>query len=97
MIILRFITRSLIGFTGNYDIITSGIYYLFAGLFLLSFISIWKKKQWGLFLIIALSMIDGLLSLMQISSIDSIIKIGFWDVFPIYLAYKVYRDIFVKS
>jgi hypothetical protein len=96
MIMLRFITRGLIGFTGNYDVVTSGIYYLFAGSFLLSFIGVWKKKRWGFFLIMALSIIDGLLSLMQISSIDSVIKLGFWDVFPIYLAYKIYRINYVN-
>ena len=81
----------LFGLTGFFDMIETIIISGYTVIYSLSFIGIYRKEMWVLPLFIASSLMDGLVVLTNISSINDVIQILFWDGFGIYLAYRVYQ------
>ena len=91
IIALRMISHFGMGLTWEGDAITRALFFLVSGSYCLSFIGIWKKTKWGLVLIFFLSLLFGSFTLFEFSSPVDLVQLLFWNVFPIYLAYIVYR------
>jgi hypothetical protein len=91
IIALRMISHFRMGLIWEGDAITRALFFLVSGSYCMSFIGIWKKTKWGLVLILFLSLLFGSFTLYEFSSPVDLVQLLFWNVFPIYLAYLVYR------
>lgn len=96
LITIRIGLHTVFGLTGFFGIVEKTTVSVYTVIYSLSFIGIYKKEIWGLILFLLMSLMDGLAVLTNISSINDIIQILFWDGFGIYLAYKAY-PIFVSK